>query len=139
MMQRYVELDIGLTDAMNAVLAMEFRTDTLFTIDRRHFRTRSGHSRPTTPSASCPTTTRTPATTVTEPERHGTGARRPAPRPGTGARHRAAGEAGEPAAEAAPHRPAVRRTERGSLRGQVGIADDFGELPDGLAGFFGTR
>lgn len=37
-MQRHVELDIGLTDAMNAVLAMEFRTDTLFTIDRKHFR-----------------------------------------------------------------------------------------------------
>lgn len=38
LMQRYVELDIGLTGAMNAVLAMEFRTDALFTIDRKHFR-----------------------------------------------------------------------------------------------------
>ncbi|WP_455351343.1 PIN domain-containing protein [Streptomyces sp. SYSU K217416] len=44
-MQRYVDLEIGLTDAMNAVLAMEFRTDALFTIDRKHFRT----IRPLTP------------------------------------------------------------------------------------------
>lgn len=37
-MRQYIELDIGLTDAMNVVIAQEFRTDTIFTIDRRHFR-----------------------------------------------------------------------------------------------------
>lgn len=37
-MQRYVDLSIGLTDAMNAVLAKEFRTHAMFTIDRKHFR-----------------------------------------------------------------------------------------------------
>ncbi|MFE2427405.1 PIN domain-containing protein [Streptomyces sp. NPDC059373] len=37
-MQSYLDLAIGLTDAMNVVLARDFRTDALFTIDRRHFR-----------------------------------------------------------------------------------------------------
>ncbi|WBB58088.1 PIN domain-containing protein [Streptomyces sp. WMMC500] len=36
-MRRYP--DIGLTDAMNAALAAEFRTDVLLTLDRKHFRT----------------------------------------------------------------------------------------------------
>lgn len=37
-MARYKPMDIGLTDAMNAALAAEFRTDAVFTLDRRHFR-----------------------------------------------------------------------------------------------------
>lgn len=46
-MQRNLDLNIGLTDAMNVVLAREFRTDALFTIDRKHFRA----VRPLTPHA----------------------------------------------------------------------------------------
>lgn len=38
-MRGYSDLSIGLTDAMNTVMAREFRTDAIFTIDRRHFRT----------------------------------------------------------------------------------------------------
>jgi predicted nucleic acid-binding protein len=38
LMARYRTMDIGLTDAMNAALAAEFRTDTVFTLDRQHFR-----------------------------------------------------------------------------------------------------
>ena len=37
-MKRYASLNIGLTDALNVALAMEFRTDAIFTVDRRHFR-----------------------------------------------------------------------------------------------------
>jgi predicted nucleic acid-binding protein len=36
--QRYIGLPLGLADAMNVVLAREFRTDAMVTIDRRHFR-----------------------------------------------------------------------------------------------------
>ncbi|MEC4016433.1 PIN domain-containing protein [Streptomyces sp. H27-D2] len=39
LMARHQDLEIGLTDAMNAALAAEFRTDAVFTLDRRHFRT----------------------------------------------------------------------------------------------------
>jgi uncharacterized protein len=38
LMARYVNMNIGLTDAMNCALAAEFRTDAIFTLDRRHFR-----------------------------------------------------------------------------------------------------
>ncbi|MFF0308185.1 PIN domain-containing protein [Streptosporangium sp. NPDC004379] len=38
LMERYRTMDIGLTDAMNAALAAEFRTDAVFTLDRDHFR-----------------------------------------------------------------------------------------------------
>ncbi|GAA3802061.1 hypothetical protein GCM10022226_22320 [Sphaerisporangium flaviroseum] len=38
LMARYVKMNIGLTDAMNCALAAEFRTDAIFTLDRRHFR-----------------------------------------------------------------------------------------------------
>ncbi|MEV7966205.1 PIN domain-containing protein [Sphaerisporangium sp. NPDC088356] len=38
LMVRYKTMNIGLTDAMNAALAAEFCTDTVFTLDRRHFR-----------------------------------------------------------------------------------------------------
>ncbi|MDP9849206.1 PIN domain-containing protein [Streptosporangium lutulentum] len=38
LMARYGTMNIGLTDAMNAALAAEFRTDALFTLDREHFR-----------------------------------------------------------------------------------------------------
>jgi predicted nucleic acid-binding protein len=38
-MRGYSDLSIGLTDAMNTVMAREFRTDAICTIDRRHFRT----------------------------------------------------------------------------------------------------
>lgn len=34
--------------------------------------------------------------------------------------------------------PAVRRTERGSLRGRVRLAPDFDDLPDELTGRFGN-
>jgi predicted nucleic acid-binding protein len=36
--QQYIGLPLGLTDAMNVVLAREFRTDVVATIDPRHFR-----------------------------------------------------------------------------------------------------
>lgn len=36
--QRYVDFPLGLTDAMNVVLARDFRTDVIATLDRRHFR-----------------------------------------------------------------------------------------------------
>jgi predicted nucleic acid-binding protein len=35
-MRRYPQ--IGLTDTMNVVLAAEYRTDVMLTLDRRHFR-----------------------------------------------------------------------------------------------------
>lgn len=35
---RYKAMNIGLTDALNAALAAEFRTDALLTLDRAHFR-----------------------------------------------------------------------------------------------------
>ncbi|MEW1720988.1 PIN domain-containing protein [Streptomyces sp. NPDC093109] len=38
LMSRHQDMEIGLTDAMNAALAAEFRTDAVFTLDRRHFR-----------------------------------------------------------------------------------------------------
>ncbi|MFE4828104.1 PIN domain-containing protein [Streptomyces sp. NPDC056672] len=38
LMSRHKDMEIGLTDAMNAALAAEFRTDAVFTLDRRHFR-----------------------------------------------------------------------------------------------------
>ena len=37
-MQTYADLDIGLTDAMNVVLAREFRTNALATLDRKNAR-----------------------------------------------------------------------------------------------------
>ncbi|MFD0275407.1 VapC toxin family PIN domain ribonuclease [Kitasatospora sp. NPDC127111] len=37
-MRRYPDLNIGLTDAINVVLAAEFRTDAVLTVDRRLFR-----------------------------------------------------------------------------------------------------
>jgi predicted nucleic acid-binding protein len=43
----YRSMNIGLTDAMNATLASHFRTDTVFTLDREHFRAirpLSGHT-----------------------------------------------------------------------------------------------
>ncbi|MDW4896778.1 MULTISPECIES: type II toxin-antitoxin system Phd/YefM family antitoxin [Streptomyces] len=48
-------------------------------------------------------------------------------------------KAGEPVAKVVPLRPKVRRTGRGSLAGQVRIADDFDALPDDIAEAFGTR
>ncbi|MEU5656203.1 type II toxin-antitoxin system prevent-host-death family antitoxin [Streptomyces sp. NPDC047737] len=47
--------------------------------------------------------------------------------------------AGEPIAKVVPLHPKVRRTGRGSLRGQVHIPDDFDELPDDIADAFGMR
>ncbi len=47
--------------------------------------------------------------------------------------------AGEPIAKVVPLRPKVRRTGRGSLRGQIHIPDDFDELPDDIAEAFGMR
>ncbi|MEV6262295.1 type II toxin-antitoxin system prevent-host-death family antitoxin [Streptomyces sp. NPDC051784] len=47
--------------------------------------------------------------------------------------------AGEPIAKVVPLHPKVRRTGRGSLRGQIHIADDFDELPDDIAEAFGMR
>ncbi|WP_326824930.1 PIN domain-containing protein [Streptosporangium sp. NBC_01756] len=39
LMSQYRSMDIGLTDAVNAALAAEFRTDAVLTLDREHFRT----------------------------------------------------------------------------------------------------
>jgi predicted nucleic acid-binding protein len=36
--QRYVDLDLDLADAVNVVLAAEYRTDAVLTLDRRDFR-----------------------------------------------------------------------------------------------------
>ncbi|MFJ8887637.1 type II toxin-antitoxin system Phd/YefM family antitoxin [Streptomyces sp. NPDC102402] len=47
--------------------------------------------------------------------------------------------AGEPIARVVPLHPKVRRTGRGSLRGQIHIPDDFDELPDDIADAFGMR
>ncbi|CAM5465826.1 hypothetical protein SAVIM338S_03037 [Streptomyces avidinii] len=46
-------------------------------------------------------------------------------------------KAGEPAAKVVPLTGKVMRTDYGSLRGRVEIADDFDELPDGFAEAFG--
>jgi prevent-host-death family protein len=48
-------------------------------------------------------------------------------------------KAGEPVAKVVPLRPKVSRTDYGSLRGQIRIADDFDELPDDIAEAFGMR
>lgn len=37
-MHTYADLNIGLTDAMNVVLADRFGTDRILTLDQRHFR-----------------------------------------------------------------------------------------------------
>ncbi|MEZ0068326.1 putative nucleic acid-binding protein [Streptacidiphilus sp. MAP12-20] len=45
--QNYISFPLGLTDAMNVVLAREFRTDAIATLDRKHFRAvtpLTGHS-----------------------------------------------------------------------------------------------
>ncbi|MFD9287026.1 type II toxin-antitoxin system Phd/YefM family antitoxin [Streptomyces sp. NPDC060030] len=47
--------------------------------------------------------------------------------------------AGEPIAKVVPLHPKVRRTGRGSLRGQIHIPDDFDEFPDDIADAFGMR
>ncbi|MFJ8924456.1 type II toxin-antitoxin system Phd/YefM family antitoxin [Streptomyces sp. NPDC102415] len=47
--------------------------------------------------------------------------------------------AGEPVAKVVPLHSKVRRTGRGSLRGQIHIPDDFDELPDDIAEAFGMR
>ncbi|MET9516719.1 prevent-host-death protein [Streptomyces sp. NPDC002994] len=57
-------------------------------------------------------------------------------------------ESAEPPEEAAPTEPAhehedvqaqpkVNRTDRGSLRGKIHIADDFDDMPEGWDEFFG--
>ncbi|WP_239313482.1 MULTISPECIES: PIN domain-containing protein [unclassified Frankia] len=38
LMALYKNMSIGITDAMNAALAAYFRTDAVFTLDRKHFR-----------------------------------------------------------------------------------------------------
>jgi prevent-host-death family protein len=48
-------------------------------------------------------------------------------------------KAGEPVAKVVPLHPKVKRTDCGSLRGQIHISDDFDELPDDLADAFGMR
>ncbi|MFG3134995.1 type II toxin-antitoxin system Phd/YefM family antitoxin [Streptomyces sp. NPDC048211] len=48
-------------------------------------------------------------------------------------------KAGEPVAKVVPLRARVRRTGRGSLRGQIRINDVFDELPDDIADAFGMR
>jgi prevent-host-death family protein len=48
-------------------------------------------------------------------------------------------KAGEPVAKVVPLRPKVRRSGRGSLRGQIHIPDDFDTLPDDIADAFGMR
>lgn len=46
-------------------------------------------------------------------------------------------KAGEPVAKIVPLRPKLRRTGRGSLRGQIRIAEDFDDLPDDIADALG--
>lgn len=48
-------------------------------------------------------------------------------------------KAGEPVAKVLPQRPKVRRTGRGSLRGQIHIPDDFDELPADIGDALGMR
>lgn len=47
-------------------------------------------------------------------------------------------KAGQPVAKVIPLPGMVQRTDYGSLRGQVEIAEDFDELPDGFAEAFGV-
>ncbi|MCP3822683.1 type II toxin-antitoxin system Phd/YefM family antitoxin [Streptomyces sp. A3M-1-3] len=47
-------------------------------------------------------------------------------------------KSGEPVAKVIPLKGKVQRTDYGSLKGQVAIADDFDELPDGFAEAFGV-
>lgn len=46
-------------------------------------------------------------------------------------------KAGEPVAKVVPLRSKMKRTDWGSLRGQIHIPDDFDELPDDIAEAFG--
>jgi prevent-host-death family protein len=46
-------------------------------------------------------------------------------------------KAGQPVAKVVPLRPKVQRTGRGSLRGQIRIAEDFDDLPDDIADALG--
>ncbi|MGW8376369.1 type II toxin-antitoxin system prevent-host-death family antitoxin [Streptomyces sp. ODS28] len=48
-------------------------------------------------------------------------------------------KAGEPVAKIVPLRAKVRRAGRGSLRGQIEIAEDFDELPDDMGEALGTH
>ncbi|MEW2485916.1 type II toxin-antitoxin system prevent-host-death family antitoxin [Streptomyces sp. NPDC048411] len=48
-------------------------------------------------------------------------------------------KAGEPVAKVVPLHPKVRRTGRGSLKGQIHLAADFDELPDEIADAFGMH
>ncbi|WP_455358999.1 type II toxin-antitoxin system Phd/YefM family antitoxin [Streptomyces sp. SYSU K21746] len=47
-------------------------------------------------------------------------------------------KSGEPVAKVIPLKGKVQRTDYGSLRGQIEIADDFDELPEGFAEAFGA-
>ncbi|MFF6887440.1 type II toxin-antitoxin system Phd/YefM family antitoxin [Streptomyces sp. NPDC012421] len=47
-------------------------------------------------------------------------------------------KAGEPVAKVVPLAGKVHRTDFGSLRGRITIADDFDELPEGWDETFGT-
>lgn len=47
--------------------------------------------------------------------------------------------AGQPVAKVVPLRPKMKRSGRGSLRGEIHIPDDFDELPDDIAEAFGMR
>ncbi|WP_327709255.1 type II toxin-antitoxin system prevent-host-death family antitoxin [Streptomyces sp. NBC_00464] len=48
-------------------------------------------------------------------------------------------KAGQPVAKVVPLGARVKRTGRGSLRGQIRINDGFAELPDDIADAFGMR
>ncbi|MGW6566552.1 type II toxin-antitoxin system Phd/YefM family antitoxin [Streptomyces sp. NPDC054975] len=45
---------------------------------------------------------------------------------------------GEPMAKVVPLEGRVRRTDYGSLKGRITLADDFDELPEGFAEAFGA-
>ncbi|MFI5620685.1 type II toxin-antitoxin system Phd/YefM family antitoxin [Streptomyces sp. NPDC051567] len=47
-------------------------------------------------------------------------------------------KAGEPVAKVSSLSGKIHRTDYGSLKGQIEIADDFDELPDGFAEAFGV-
>ncbi|MEU8841450.1 type II toxin-antitoxin system prevent-host-death family antitoxin [Streptomyces roseus] len=48
-------------------------------------------------------------------------------------------KSGEPVAKVIPLAGKIKRTDYGSMKGQIFISDDFDELPDGFAEAFGEQ
>ena len=49
------------------------------------------------------------------------------------------GKAGKPVAVLSPYAPAAQERRPGALRGKIQIADDFDQLPPGIAKAFGVE